>query len=475
MSKFLNSINIEKLKNIKKLVMDFDVNKRVCAIFGENGCGKSTILYALACIYQKDKLPNNTMIGESYKFSQFFLPTNYEVWGGSELSIKYSEYDKDGVALSFKKPRMYKKKKERWTKYEDRPRREIYFCGIELCIPPIERETRNSKLTLTLDSNAKKIKDKILRDFSFVMNRQYEEISHFVDEKYKLVKTQSMEYPSLFMGAGENKIIEILSILHKAQKGALILIDEIDLTLHTFSLKKLLKLIIQIADEKELQVIFTSHREEIVRFNYNIDIKYITNNLNPDKTECLTDINSDCLVELTGNVEIKRVIYVEDRVSKEIVNRFLVENQMYEGSEIKIFGAADNVFTIACGLYLIDKNLFDKSIFVLDGDRYITTDEKEEQIKKKLTGNEPCRESQREEILRKIIQYQSNGTNPERFIFDTICNSNSNTEIRRILSRTRAVRDEHDLIPNDLLQTAVEEFSKNSIWNDFTYELKSNL
>jgi ABC-type lipoprotein export system ATPase subunit len=50
-SQVLHSINIVKLKNLSNVEIDFD-GSPLTAIMGVNGCGKSTILYALACVYQ---------------------------------------------------------------------------------------------------------------------------------------------------------------------------------------------------------------------------------------------------------------------------------------------------------------------------------------------------------------------------------------------------------------------------------------
>ena len=51
MSQKITSLHIDKLKGLENLDISFE-DKNVTAIFGANGCGKSTILHALACIYK---------------------------------------------------------------------------------------------------------------------------------------------------------------------------------------------------------------------------------------------------------------------------------------------------------------------------------------------------------------------------------------------------------------------------------------
>lgn len=58
----LKEIRIEKLKGINNLVLKFD--KKMVALMGVNGCGKSTILHALACAYtpyEKEKIINSVI------------------------------------------------------------------------------------------------------------------------------------------------------------------------------------------------------------------------------------------------------------------------------------------------------------------------------------------------------------------------------------------------------------------------------
>lgn len=476
---YLDSIYIEKLKNINKLELNFNRDKNITAIFGPNGCGKSTILHALACVYQRIRPdnPKTPIKGEEYRFSDFFIPTNYGAWEGSELEITYN---------TPQKKKRYVKKKDRWSRYEDRPRREVYFIGIDICVPKIEKEKKKSKINIKKESD---IKEKKIKDISFVMNRKYEQLSDCNEKKYKLATSNNISYPSLFMGAGENKIIEIINLLHDVSDNALILIDELDLTIHTIALKRLLDVMIRISKDKKLQIVFTSHREEILEYKEvkeNIEIRHIIN-FNENKTECIDRTTSKCIEQLTGIIPNIKTIYVEDNISEAIVKRFLKENEISRYYNIIKFGAIDNAFTIACGLYLSHKEIFQKSFFILDGDKYVEESEKLKWIEKRYSGTECGAENNRKEILTRFFQYSSKikdgkFISPEEFIYDVIIQSENekmkNTETYDALKNVQGVNDSHQYFPVSYqVDFIIEDFSKylNSEWLEYTKELKGIL
>lgn len=77
---FLTSVEFIQLKGLKNLKFSFG-NKKVTAIFGTNGCGKSTILHALACLYRPV-----SCIGEKNYFTRFFKKENKINWTGTIMS-----------------------------------------------------------------------------------------------------------------------------------------------------------------------------------------------------------------------------------------------------------------------------------------------------------------------------------------------------------------------------------------------------
>ena len=139
------SLKVVSLKSLKNVEVDFQ-GKNVTAILGPNGHGKSTVLHALACVYS----PLDQTKGEDYKFSDFFLPNTDAAWNNSSFTIDYTYREKDTVHDQLSKN--YQKTEARWTpRYVNRPKREIYYIGIDTCVPMIESETKKSKVNYSTD------------------------------------------------------------------------------------------------------------------------------------------------------------------------------------------------------------------------------------------------------------------------------------------------------------------------------------
>jgi predicted ATP-dependent endonuclease of OLD family len=182
------------------------------------------------------------------------------------------------------------------------------------------------------------------------------------------VECNNIGYSSLSMGAGEQRIFFILKEVFRAPKYALILIDEIDLLLHGDALHKLLEILIVRAEEKHLQIIFTTHDQSIIELEDKINIRHILQT--PHKTLCFNETKPDAMQRLTGKQERKLEVFVEDDLAKAIIKKISAEVGISKHVSIKEFGAAKNCFTALSGSLLNEDKNLENMPFVLDGDRY---------------------------------------------------------------------------------------------------------
>lgn len=429
----IESIHFKKLKQLENITCDF-TGHNLTAILGINGCGKSTILHALACCYQ----PLTT--GEDHKFSEFFLPSNFNIWKDSEFQIRYSfkenGNEKNGIIKD------YKKTTDRWSRYVNRPKRDVFYIGIKSCVPDIENVKERTKINIA-NKGENQTLQAIVNKISYILGGQYQNCYNGSRAKrqYRIVKRDNLDYPSIAMGAGEQRLLNILETVFSAPKYSLILIDELDLTLHTQALHRLLDILTEQAQAKHLQIIFTTHRENITqRTDINIRHLYQANN----KTFCFEGVNNACMDVLTGTTDKRIKIFVEDQLSKTIIENIAKELKIQRYCEISTFGDIQNGFTVAAVKTVEDRDT-ENILVVLDGDKYVSVEEKKTILEKRFSGNTQYENDIRTKALSFIKEYNSpQHKSPDRFIIDTVRGQNKESEIHDIVLALGELQDDHD-------------------------------
>jgi len=409
----IHSLNIKKLKGICELDEIRLDEKPLTAILGPNGCGKSTILHALACCYK----PVENSDQKNWQFKDFFTPTTDATWAGSSLEMKHSY--RSGEITFQNLITKYGKSADRWTpRYTNRPERHVRFIGIKSCVPRIEEETYTSAINYQTEVHADAVL--IMAKMAIVFNRAYSELNMHrarAGRMYTGLAFDSTRYSALAMGAGEQRVLEILSAVFKAPKYGLILIDEIDLLLHTAALKQLINILYQRAEDKSLQVVFTTHREVILELTNQVSIKHIhTLQTTPPKTYCFSNTKPDALRRLTGHQDRPLEIFVEDQMALAIVEYELFRLGMKRIANITLYGAATNCFTLAAGLILSEGHDLRSQLFLLDGDLYVTETEQRARTNAVLSGTEEyalARRSACIQGIRKFCAQEGGSATPE--------------------------------------------------------------
>lgn len=481
----ISHLQVTNLKNIKNLELSF-LDKPVTAILGPNGNGKSTILHALACAFQPNTTANpvdgEINPGENYKFSKWFPPNPDAQWQGSELHITHSY--QDGAQIHENIMRKYSKRTDRWSpRYEDRPKRDIFYIGVDKCVPLIETENRTSRVNYATDRIQQAVIDTILSKASYILNKRYTAYTKNTTNAGKWfigVAIEGLNYSALSMSAGEQKTFLILEKVFRAPKHALILIDEIDLLLHDIALKRLTEVISERAADKSLQIIFTTHRESITELSDTINIRHIINR--PEKTLCFNETKPDAINRLTGAQPRPLEIFVEDSLTFALVSKIAAQLKLSKYLSIQVYGAAVNCFTAVGGL-ILGGDTCENSLFILDGDVYSSEHEKEDRIKQVLTGNDQIAIERRQLALSKIRQFKLPAeTKPEQFLHQIICriekhNQEEFNEIIEVARDINAVNNSHKYIGNIIstlgwelhvgLSKIVDLFATSNEWADY--------
>lgn len=474
----LLKIRYENLKNLKKMTISFEGNA-VTGIFGPNGCGKTTILHSLLCMYQ----PKTPGVGENHPFKEFFKTDNQFSYIGSKMTLFY-ESQANGSHVVTQGDKAFHKRSDHWIhSYNERPDRDVFYLGVGSSVPNIETEkNKNQKIVSVRDANHQVANNALVRSAaSYIMNRQYTDLYYSTTGRSEYVTVQvdnALTYRSLSMGAGEQRLFKILDTLYCAPKYSLIIIDELDLTLHTAALRRLLEKMVQRANEKSLQIVFTSHREEITNIP-DINVRHIYQTT--DQTFCLENTTPDCIDRLVGIPTNTLDVYVEDDLAEAITGECLLQKGVLKHCAIHRFGAATNAFAVAAGLYLAGQ-LTENVIILTDGDVYTTEEERRQQINGILTGDDPGAVARRAECIRYIHQFHlPANTSPEKYIWEQLKNSVHNGELNNMARNINAVDDSHkyvDDIVNGIglsravaLSQIIHSLSQEPSWTNYVSEL----
>lgn len=426
---------IEKLKGLQHL--DISFGRGLTAIMGVNGAGKSTILHALACMFSPFQK------GENHKFNFFFTPTPDASWQGSSLSLTYFDENTQTEVC-----RKYAKSSDRWTpRYSSRPKRDVFYIGIDSGLPEIEKERQTSFIDYLTDVDGDKLSSRVAAAASQILRKDYHQLTtHRSKHKvfFGVRTTSDITYSSLTMGAGEQRLIKILTTVYHASPYSLILIDELDLLLHIDAQRQLIEVLAQQAAWKHLQIIFTTHSLTIGQLTDLVEVRYLYHTR--EKTIVFNHITSDIIYDLCRVAEQSLSIYVEDDLTEAIVSWITRALKLSRCVKITNIGSASNAFTLAAG-WVIDGMGLDGRLIVLDGDVYRTSEEKRKQLANVLSGTERNHQERIDSAMTVLTQLQlPDNTPPEKFIYDLIIELDQCDEITDCAKKISSVTNSHKWI-----------------------------
>ena len=382
-----HKLAIERLKGIRDLTEISFEDKPLTGIFGPNCIGKSTILHALAAAYSA---PDGCSAAH---YKQFFPPLVDDAWNGTRFAIEHSYVTEAGNlvrgAVEYRKGIVT----TWWTPtINRRPQRHVVFIGIKSCLPDLELYPWHDLTGAVTTPCADNVDNRVREAAGAILNWNYTHLAtvtlpHQPKRRYRALTRQDLgghAYSSVTMGAGEQRLIRLLYAIERTRKNGLILVDELDLLLHGDALKKFVAYLFERCVARDQQVVFTSHREELLSLKEQINIRHIYPQ--GGKHYCYTNTDPDSLHRLTGTRVRPLEIFVEDDVAETMVDRVAEALGMGRHVQTIRFGPASNCFTVLAGL-LLKGDPCDRSLFVLDGDVYAVPGDRQREIDRACTGN----------------------------------------------------------------------------------------
>ena len=263
---------------------EFLFGRYITAIAGQNAVGKSTLLGLLGNIIE-DK--SKTIFGKSFRtdFSEIFKASkDFDKSGEHKGTFTFQLPNNDDYEVSFrstwqdngKRFRVIPSRIENGTKVESKQPMPVIYLGLSRLYPLGEiGEVENDSLEL-LEKEGIWFVEEYKKLFS--MSEDISEISTLKTKEVKSSFTgiSTEKYDKMCNSAGQDNIGQVLLSLLSFQRlkdkkgdawnGGLLIIDEIDATLHPSVQEKLITLLFKKAKTINMQCIFTTHSLSLLEF-----------------------------------------------------------------------------------------------------------------------------------------------------------------------------------------------------------------
>ncbi|MGW9067583.1 ATP-dependent nuclease [Achromobacter animicus] len=262
--RFGNMLKSVQVKRLRGMTADLEFSWPVTAIAGTNGSGKTTLLQLCSTAYVRGQGGRHFKIGEWVRNALAGESPAFDE--GSEVSFSFWN-DHPTVTIPYQRDRT------RWGyPRHNNPQRFVSFYGITTFAPRVERRDRvhvfKSRLEIRQSSH---FSAEQMASISTILGVNYPEgIMHTVgaargnwSDKLPQVRRGNYVYAEPHMGAGEQKIINLVRSLEALSNRSLILLEEPEITLHPDAQRGLAWYLMSLARRKGHQIIVATHSAEL--------------------------------------------------------------------------------------------------------------------------------------------------------------------------------------------------------------------
>ncbi len=362
---YLKSIKISNIHGWDGQEIEFRFP--IVAIVGENGIGKSTFLKAAVCAYKNIK-------GQSFYPSRMFMSTKWDKDGLNGALIEYK------VKLGTTEQSLKWKKTKDWgyTPKKNKPQRNVFFLDISRTLP-LDATAGYAKIAMNANAEAGReiaLAEESIKDLSYVLGQPYSRgrfINTNIDESKEvgLLTKKYGEISQFHQGAGEDTILDIFRLLQEIPEQSLLVIDEVENSLHPQAQRRFIRHLIKCARRKKLQIILSTHSPFVLEELPSIS-RIMLQQLS-DQKNIVYDISTQYALNVIDDVEHPLMyIHVEDEEAITLFwNIIKTDMSAYEDliKKISLLPVGSySVVKMLSGLAL-NKKLPYNSISIVDGDK----------------------------------------------------------------------------------------------------------
>lgn len=414
------------------------LGKYLTVLSGRNSTGKSTILGMIANSGELKKKDGITYSSRQFRaeFSELFKGSHkYDRTGADKFTITLSdengnETDYRSFRTAWQTKNSHRKKPQEPEGGADQPKSEtkipsrekkedegrfrvipfkkledgkkteakfnypVLYLGLSRLFP-IGESQDGSISTKGIVFKSDEHKEWFVNKYTTILSMQIElkEITNYSiaeTDKKSGIGVSTDQYDYLTNSSGQDNLGQILLALLSFKKlkeekgnqwnGGILLIDEIDATLHPAAQNKLIKLFLQEARENGIQIVVTTHSLSFLRnicdrttynshdesVNNNIELYYLTNanrHLEIKRNTPFTEIESDLMVNSIVQSSNKIKLYSEDAEARWFLSKIVSDYLPYVDVLDITIGCTELI-----NLYKADLQYFGNALLVFDGD-----------------------------------------------------------------------------------------------------------
>ncbi|MDR2026162.1 MAG: AAA family ATPase [Prevotellaceae bacterium] len=366
-------LSIEKIKNIDKGEIEIPLENGVYALVGTNGCGKSTILLAMAQLISTHYL--GTLKQEDFSDASkisFDIDGKIDIWSYNK---ERKQWTSNLYPKIMKLNGMYEGSLFYGTRFNDSTRIDSLLKHGKLKSNEIvdADEYVIDKLSFILHGdyehyrNLKRVKNKYITQRINVNNTPYfNEVNQDLISQYR-------------MSSGECLLISLLHFLYNSierkslptNEKILVLIDEIELALHPIAVTRLVDLLNELVKKhKNLVVLLSSHSPEVIK-NIKPANLYKVTNKNGQLTTQSNCYPSYLIRDVYDHDGFDFLLLVEDKLAKYLVDKILLKHNFKSGKLIHVVPVGGWSQTLYLHKDLLRNNILGLGktiISILDGD-----------------------------------------------------------------------------------------------------------
>lgn len=302
------------------------------------------------------------------------------------MSTQWDRAGLEGALIEYKVKLGSTERDLKWRKSKDwgftpktnKPERNVFFLDISRTLP-LDATAGYAKVAMTSNTEAGRetvLSNESIQDLSFVLGKHYTKARFTntnVDESRDvgLLTKDCGEISQFHQGAGEDAILDMFKLLQDIPEQSLLIIDEVENSLHPQAQRRFVQYLIKCTKKKKLQVILSTH-SPFVLDELPPASRIMLHSL-ADKKDIIYQVSTKYALNHIDDVEHPEIyVHVEDDEAIAMLWAILKTKTSQYDEYLK------KIYPNVVGSYSVVKTLSDlalqsklpyKSISIVDGDK----------------------------------------------------------------------------------------------------------